>query len=92
MAIVTRRDRGTDGIYSAACPCCACTVVELSRSNGHTLAPLVWVCTFCGFSLMGLPVPARPRGFMGRWMTCLEVRRETDVAWRARGCLREVGT
>lgn len=64
-------------VYAAVCPCCASSLVELARANGHPLAPLCWACVHCGFTLMGLAVPVRPSPL--RQCTCLEVYEETKV-------------
>lgn len=74
-------------IYSAGCPCCACTLVALSgyehgKLYGKPLAPWVWRCIHCGFSLMGLPIPvSAPRRTKQELShrTCLEVREMTEV-------------
>ena len=79
-------DRGIRGVFSAVCPCCASTVVELRGASKHhmsrPLGPLAWTCTLCGFALMGLAVPTRPASWSGRWTTCLEVFEATDVERR----------
>ena len=59
-------------IFSVVCPCCASTLVVLARANGHRLAPLVWTCAYCGFTLMGLAVPIA-RTPEGCQYTCLDV-------------------
>ncbi len=68
-------------IYSAACPCCASTLVVLAQANGHELAPYAWTCAHCGFTLMGLAVPVRPIEVwdLKRQYTCLEVSEITRV-------------
>lgn len=61
-------------IYSAACPCCASTLVTLTT---RTVAR-VWSCAYCGFAMMGLAVPISPFVPCGMF-TCVEARNMTEV-------------
>lgn len=78
-------------IYSAACPCCAGTLVHLtfpkSDIGGEPLrlyrlliGPITWNCANCGFALLGLAVPLKPElQFKTHFYTCMEVIEQTEV-------------
>lgn len=75
-------------IFSAACPCCACTLVDLHMPVGEDgkplslygklIGPITWNCSECGFAMLGLAVPIRPQ-FRTVMRTCLDVIENTEV-------------
>lgn len=54
-------------IYRVVCPCCASTLFDLETKSSRIIAhnfisfgkPLVWTCSYCSFSMMGLAIPIR---------------------------------
>ncbi len=76
-------------VHRSACPCCGGTLVTLAGTDsalyGRPIGPFRWACSFCGYSMMGLPVPIRPRTYLApnlAHMTCLEVIQMTQVTGR----------
>ena len=70
-------------IYSAACPCCASTLVTLDAAlldpDLPPIGPICWRCSHCGFALMGLAVPVTAPRHPRLMKTTLDVYEATKI-------------